>query len=139
MFGGTPDYGNEHTTHGTAILAALVGATLGVAKSVTVVPVTFNTAAGKEITHNALDFILEDWKLRRQNLDPELAPFGVLSMSFRYKVDFLSFDPTDDFEYLFSSVLSQLGHLNLIQLAAEGNRGVSLFFFRPYPWKNFLH
>lgn len=128
MFGGTPDYGNAHTTHGTSMLAALAGATQGVAKSVTVVPVTFNTAIGKQITLDAVDYIFDDWKTRRQTLNADLAPFGVLCMSFGYKADFYEFHEDDWFELLFSDVLKRMGDLNLIQLATAGNGGVSLFF-----------
>jgi hypothetical protein len=116
------------------VLSALAGATLGVAKSITVVPVTFNTLAGKQICHDALDWILADWKVRRQTLDSSLAPFGVLSMSFGFNADPDPFriDDYDWFEYLFSGVLKNLGDLNLVPLTSAGNKGVSQLFFKTY-------
>lgn len=106
MFGGTPDYGNDVLNcYGIYMLAALAGAIIGVAKSVTVVPVIFNSQAGKQICLDAVDYILVDWIVRSQSLDGSLAPFGVLSMSFGFAADLDSIRIDDWFEFLFSGNL----------------------------------
>jgi hypothetical protein len=138
VFGGNPDYGvDELNRHGTSMLAALAGATVGVAKSVTVVPVTFNSGAGKQICLDAAHWILEDWTVKRLSLDDTLAPFGVLSLSFGYAANPDRFIVDDWFEFILSGTLKQLGDLGLVQLASAGNNGVSLFF--RHPWNNCLH
>lgn len=103
------------------MLAVMAGLTKGVAKHITPVPISFDWDDGPQWILNALDWIENDWKIRKLTLDSALAPLGVLSMSFGYGRS----QENDPVGFLASIHLNNLVELGILPVAAVGNDGVS--------------
>jgi hypothetical protein len=109
--------------HGTAMLAAMAGVTVGVAKSITPVPISFSNASNGLYSILALDWIYRDWISRAATLDPSLAPLAVLSMSWGFY-----FPQPEAFEDNMAVMLRRLVDSGILPMTSAGNTGVSDFF-----------
>lgn len=105
-------------SHGTAMLAVMAGGTHGIAYKIHPILVNWEYSASWAFILVGLDKIEADWPARKASMSSNLAPLGVLSMSFG--VESNSY-PSGAFPQKFGEALNRLAAIGILPVTSAGN------------------